>query len=165
MGASGPSVLFRQEGGKGTGWYKLRRFPPSCSHPSDEKEFSFPRNISAGSLGSLLGHHHSANHVAEGCHEPTVTDPLIGGHAGEHETRVDIEKEVRLGWGREPGGPFPRSLWGTLALGVRRLWDGRDPSSLCTWMGQGRSNSGPAAERVGDCVRACRSGGGDLQRD
>ncbi|ETE57224.1 hypothetical protein L345_17063, partial [Ophiophagus hannah] len=46
------------------------------SHPCDEKEFTFPRNISAGSLGSLLGHHHSANHVEEGP-EPTVTDPLI----------------------------------------------------------------------------------------
>ncbi|XP_061442270.1 anion exchange protein 2 isoform X8 [Rhineura floridana] len=70
----------------------LRALLLKHSHPSDEKEFSFPRNISAGSLGSLLGHHHSANHVGEGA-EPTVTDPLIGGHAGEHETRVDIEKE------------------------------------------------------------------------
>ncbi|XP_026548630.1 anion exchange protein 2-like, partial [Notechis scutatus] len=60
-------------------------------HPCDEKEFSFPRNISAGSLGSLLGHHHSANHVGEGP-EPTVTDPLIG-PVGEYETRVDMEKE------------------------------------------------------------------------
>uniref|UniRef100_A0A8D2JIE4 Anion exchange protein n=1 Tax=Varanus komodoensis TaxID=61221 RepID=A0A8D2JIE4_VARKO len=57
----------------------LRALLLKHSHPSDEKEFSFPRNISAGSLGSLLGHHHSANHVAEGA-EPTVTDPLIGGH-------------------------------------------------------------------------------------
>ncbi|XP_062977621.1 anion exchange protein 2 isoform X2 [Elgaria multicarinata webbii] len=70
----------------------LRALLLKHSHPSDEKDFSFPRNISAGSLGSLLGHHHSANHVGEGA-EPTVTDPLIGGHVGEHETRVDIEKE------------------------------------------------------------------------
>uniref|UniRef100_A0A8D2JG64 Anion exchange protein n=1 Tax=Varanus komodoensis TaxID=61221 RepID=A0A8D2JG64_VARKO len=73
----------------------LRALLLKHSHPSDEKEFSFPRNISAGSLGSLLGHHHSANHVAEGA-EPTVTDPLIGGHVGEHETKVDIEKEEAL---------------------------------------------------------------------
>lgn len=65
----------------------------SRSHPSDEKEFSFPRNISAGSLGSLLVHHHSTNHVAEGS-EPAVTEPLIAGHAGEHDTRVDVEREV-----------------------------------------------------------------------
>ncbi|XP_058035271.1 anion exchange protein 2 isoform X1 [Ahaetulla prasina] len=70
----------------------LRALLLKHSHPSDEKEFSFPRNISAGSLGSLLGHHHSANHVGEGP-EPTVTDPLIG-PVGEHETRVDIEKET-----------------------------------------------------------------------
>uniref|UniRef100_A0A8D2JAZ2 Anion exchange protein n=1 Tax=Varanus komodoensis TaxID=61221 RepID=A0A8D2JAZ2_VARKO len=66
----------------------LRALLLKHSHPSDEKEFSFPRNISAGSLGSLLGHHHSANHVAEGA-EPTVTDPLIGGHVGEHETKKE----------------------------------------------------------------------------
>lgn len=82
----------------------LRALLLKHSHPSDEKEFSFPRNISAGSLGSLLGHHHSANHVAEGA-EPTVTDPLIGGHAGEHETRVDIEKEREV-----PSPTLPGSI-------------------------------------------------------
>uniref|UniRef100_A0ACB8FXV9 Anion exchange protein 2 n=1 Tax=Sphaerodactylus townsendi TaxID=933632 RepID=A0ACB8FXV9_9SAUR len=70
----------------------LRALLLKHSHPSDEKDFSFPRNISAASLGSLLGHHHSANHVGEGP-EPAVTDPLIGGHSGEHETRVDIDRE------------------------------------------------------------------------
>ncbi|XP_044278463.1 anion exchange protein 2 isoform X2 [Varanus komodoensis] len=81
----------------------LRALLLKHSHPSDEKEFSFPRNISAGSLGSLLGHHHSANHVAEGA-EPTVTDPLIGGHVGEHETKVDIEKEKEALPPALPGG-------------------------------------------------------------
>uniref|UniRef100_A0A670KHC5 Anion exchange protein n=1 Tax=Podarcis muralis TaxID=64176 RepID=A0A670KHC5_PODMU len=85
----------------------LRALLLKHSHPSDEKEFSFPRNISAGSLGSLLGHHHSANHVGEGA-EPTVTDPLIGGHAGEHETRVDIEKEREVASPTLPG-PITRS--------------------------------------------------------
>ncbi|XP_070800640.1 anion exchange protein 2 isoform X2 [Pituophis catenifer annectens] len=70
----------------------LRALLLKHSHPCDEKEFSFPRNISAGSLGSLLGHHHTANHVGEGP-EPTVTDPLIG-PVGEHETQVDLEKET-----------------------------------------------------------------------
>ncbi|XP_033916802.1 anion exchange protein 2 isoform X1 [Melopsittacus undulatus] len=70
----------------------LRALLLKHSHPSDEKDFSFPRNISAGSLGSLLVHHHSTNHVAEGS-EPAVTDPLIAGHAVEHDTRVDVERE------------------------------------------------------------------------
>ncbi|XP_028606136.2 anion exchange protein 2 isoform X1 [Podarcis muralis] len=85
----------------------LRALLLKHSHPSDEKEFSFPRNISAGSLGSLLGHHHSTNHVGEAA-EPTVTDPLIGGHAGEHETRVDIEKEREVASPTLPG-PITRS--------------------------------------------------------
>ncbi|NXL07575.1 B3A2 protein, partial [Mesembrinibis cayennensis] len=70
----------------------LRALLLKHSHPSDEKDF-FPRNISAGSLGSLLVHHHSTNHVAEGS-EPAVTEPLIAGHAVEHDTRVDVEREV-----------------------------------------------------------------------
>uniref|UniRef100_A0A663M3V6 Anion exchange protein n=1 Tax=Athene cunicularia TaxID=194338 RepID=A0A663M3V6_ATHCN len=68
----------------------LRALLLKHSHPSDEKDF-FPRNISAGSLGSLLVHHHSTNHVAEGG-EPAVTEPLIAGHATEHDTRVDVEE-------------------------------------------------------------------------
>ncbi|KAI1242483.1 hypothetical protein IHE44_0000008 [Lamprotornis superbus] len=72
-------------------------------HPSDEKEFSFPRNISAGSLGSLLVHHHSTNHVAEGS-EPAVTEPLIAGHAGEHDTRVDVEREREVLTPTPPAG-------------------------------------------------------------
>uniref|UniRef100_A0AAQ4R0A0 Anion exchange protein n=1 Tax=Gasterosteus aculeatus aculeatus TaxID=481459 RepID=A0AAQ4R0A0_GASAC len=78
----------------------LRALLLKHSHPSDEKEHSspFPRNISAASLGSLITHHHSANH---GHHpEPSVTDPLMGGvHAtGDTEMRVDIEKnEAQVG--------------------------------------------------------------------
>ncbi|XP_062415114.1 anion exchange protein 2b isoform X2 [Pungitius pungitius] len=72
----------------------LRALLLKHSHPSDEKEHSspFPRNISAASLGSLITHHHGANH---GNHlDPSVTDPLMGAvhAAGETETRVDIEK-------------------------------------------------------------------------
>lgn len=59
-------------------------------------------------------HHHSTNHVAEGS-EPAVTEPLIAGHAGEHETRVDVEREVgamapspACALGR---GPDPRPLF------------------------------------------------------
>uniref|UniRef100_A0A8D0GQ77 Anion exchange protein n=1 Tax=Sphenodon punctatus TaxID=8508 RepID=A0A8D0GQ77_SPHPU len=73
----------------------LRALLLKHSHPSDEKDLYFSRNISAGSLGSLLVHHHSTNHVSEGG-EPTVTEPLIGGHAGEHETRIDIEREKEI---------------------------------------------------------------------
>lgn len=75
------------------------------SHPSDEKDF-FPRNISAGSLGSLLVHHHSTNHVAEGS-EPAVTEPLIAGHGVEHDTRVDVEREVSLAPAAVPHRPQP----------------------------------------------------------
>lgn len=78
----------------------------SRSHPSDEKDFSFPRNISAGSLGSLLVHHHSTNHVAEGS-EPAVTEPLIAGHAVEHDTRVDVEREVSQAPVATPHDPQP----------------------------------------------------------
>ncbi|NWY07240.1 B3A2 protein, partial [Nothoprocta ornata] len=73
----------------------LRALLLKHSHPSDEKDFSFPRNISAGSLGSLLVHHHSTNHVGEGG-EPAVTEPLMGGHGAEHDTRVDVEREVSV---------------------------------------------------------------------
>ncbi|NXI44227.1 B3A2 protein, partial [Galbula dea] len=80
----------------------LRALLLKHSHPSDEKDF-FPRNISAGSLGSLLSHHHSANHVAEGS-EPTVTEPLIAGHAVEHDTRVDMEREREVITPTPPAG-------------------------------------------------------------
>ncbi|XP_062424590.1 anion exchange protein 2 isoform X2 [Rhea pennata] len=80
----------------------LRALLLKHSHPSDEKDF-FPRNISAGSLGSLLTHHHSTNHVAEGS-EPAVTEPLIAGHAVEHDTRVDVEREREVLTPTPPAG-------------------------------------------------------------
>ncbi|XP_030300139.1 anion exchange protein 2 isoform X1 [Calypte anna] len=70
----------------------LRALLLKHSHPSDEKDFSFPRNISAGSLGSLLAPHHGTNHVAEGS-ELAVTEPLIAGHTAELEARVEVERE------------------------------------------------------------------------
>uniref|UniRef100_A0A672IVY2 Anion exchange protein n=1 Tax=Salarias fasciatus TaxID=181472 RepID=A0A672IVY2_SALFA len=56
----------------------LRALLLKHSHPSDEKEHTshFPRNISAASLGSLISHHHNANHTHQP--EPSVTDPLMG---------------------------------------------------------------------------------------
>uniref|UniRef100_A0A8C8LLD9 Anion exchange protein n=1 Tax=Oncorhynchus tshawytscha TaxID=74940 RepID=A0A8C8LLD9_ONCTS len=57
----------------------LRALLLKHSHPSDEKEHShnpFPRNISAASLGSMLPHHHSSNHIHQP--EPSVTEPLMG---------------------------------------------------------------------------------------
>ncbi|XP_038611402.1 LOW QUALITY PROTEIN: anion exchange protein 2 [Tachyglossus aculeatus] len=65
----------------------LRALLLKHSHPSDEKDFTFPRNISAGSLGSLLGHHHGQG--AEG--DPHVTEPLIG---GPPDIRLEMEKEL-----------------------------------------------------------------------
>ncbi|KAM5255531.1 anion exchange protein 2 [Ctenodactylus gundi] len=67
----------------------LRALLLKHSHPSDEKDFSFPRNISAGSLGSLLGHHHPQGAESD----PHVTEPLIG---GVPETRLEVEKERDL---------------------------------------------------------------------
>ncbi|KAJ8397395.1 hypothetical protein AAFF_G00439440 [Aldrovandia affinis] len=74
----------------------LRALLLKHSHPSDEKEHStFPRNISAASLGSLMVHHHSTNHIAQP--EPSVTDPLMGsGVAGsETDARIDMEKNEK----------------------------------------------------------------------
>ncbi|XP_033848392.3 anion exchange protein 2b isoform X1 [Acipenser ruthenus] len=71
----------------------LRALLLKHSHPSDEKEFSFPRNISTASLGSLLPHHHSTNHITQAS-EPSVNDPLMGGGSpkAEHDTRIHIDK-------------------------------------------------------------------------
>ncbi|XP_034415655.1 anion exchange protein 2b isoform X2 [Cyclopterus lumpus] len=75
----------------------LRALLLKHSHPSDEKEHSspFPRNISAASLGSMMTHHHSANHTHQP--EPSVNDPLMGSvhTAGDSETRVDMEKNEK----------------------------------------------------------------------
>uniref|UniRef100_A0A2I2Z7D0 Anion exchange protein n=1 Tax=Gorilla gorilla gorilla TaxID=9595 RepID=A0A2I2Z7D0_GORGO len=67
----------------------LRALLLKHSHPSDEKDFSFPRNISAGSLGSLLGHHHGQGAESD----PHVTEPLMG---GVPETRLEVEREREL---------------------------------------------------------------------
>ncbi|XP_055007004.1 anion exchange protein 2b isoform X2 [Boleophthalmus pectinirostris] len=71
----------------------LRALLLKHSHPSDEKEHSspFPRNISAASLGSLIPHHHSTNHIHQT--EPSVTEPLMGtGNSAGHDTHIDMEK-------------------------------------------------------------------------
>ncbi|XP_036616085.1 anion exchange protein 2 isoform X1 [Trichosurus vulpecula] len=75
----------------------LRALLLKHSHPSDEKDFSFPRNISAGSLGSLLGHHHGQGAESD----PHVTEPLIG---GVPETRLEVEKERELPPAAPPAG-------------------------------------------------------------
>ncbi|XP_048866358.1 anion exchange protein 2a isoform X2 [Brienomyrus brachyistius] len=73
----------------------LRALLLKHSHPSDEKEHSFPRNISASSLGSLMSHYHSTNHIPPA--EPSITDPLMSGSASgsEIDTRVNIEKNEK----------------------------------------------------------------------
>ncbi|XP_014874512.1 anion exchange protein 2 isoform X1 [Poecilia latipinna] len=72
----------------------LRALLLKHSHPSDEKEHvsHFPRNISAASLGSLLPHHHAANHNHQ--LEPSVTDPLMGTVKSEvdNDARIDIDR-------------------------------------------------------------------------
>ncbi|KAM4543915.1 anion exchange protein 2b isoform 1-T1 [Fundulus diaphanus] len=72
----------------------LRALLLKHSHPSDEKEHvsHFPRNISAASLGSLLAHHHTANHNHQ--LEPSVTDPLMGAvnSTVDNDTRIDMDR-------------------------------------------------------------------------
>lgn len=75
----------------------LRALLLKHSHPCDEKEFSFPRNISAGSLGSLLGHHHTQGTESD----PHVTEPLIG---GVPETRLEVDRERELPPPAPPAG-------------------------------------------------------------
>uniref|UniRef100_G1QVT6 Anion exchange protein n=1 Tax=Nomascus leucogenys TaxID=61853 RepID=G1QVT6_NOMLE len=75
----------------------LRALLLKHSHPSDEKDFSFPRNISAGSLGSLLGHHHGQGAESD----PHVTEPLIG---GVPEARLEVERERELPPPAPPAG-------------------------------------------------------------
>lgn len=66
------------------------------SHPSDGKEHSlFKRNISATSLGSLISHYHSNNHIA--APEPPATDPLMAGLRNfESRSSVDLDKNEVL---------------------------------------------------------------------
>ncbi|XP_062377776.1 anion exchange protein 2b isoform X2 [Sardina pilchardus] len=75
----------------------LRALLLKHSHPSDEKEHasSFPRNISAASLGSLISTHHhhhgsSSNHISQS--EPSATEPLMTGAGHEGELRIDMDK-------------------------------------------------------------------------
>ncbi|XP_016358342.1 anion exchange protein 2-like [Sinocyclocheilus anshuiensis] len=73
----------------------LRALLLKHSHPSDGKEHSlFNRNISATSLGSLISHYHSSNHIAAS--EPPATDPLIGGLRNfESRSSVDFDKNEK----------------------------------------------------------------------
>ncbi|XP_034023026.1 anion exchange protein 2b [Thalassophryne amazonica] len=73
----------------------LRALLLKHSHPSDGKEHttSFPRNLSATSLGGLITHHYSTNHAH--LPERSLTDPLMGtiNSAKEADTRIDMEKD------------------------------------------------------------------------
>ncbi|KAI2648846.1 Anion exchange protein 2 [Labeo rohita] len=71
---------------------------PSLSHPSDEKEHtSFPRNISAASLGSLITHHQSSSNHLSPVPEPSVTEPLMGSTRTSQDSslHIDIEKNEK----------------------------------------------------------------------
>ncbi|XP_059834283.1 anion exchange protein 2-like isoform X2 [Hypanus sabinus] len=67
----------------------LRALLLKHSHPNKDKDFSFTRNISTGSLGSLMTHHHSQNHIAP-TSEPSVTQPLMG-ESTDAEVKVTVE--------------------------------------------------------------------------
>ncbi|XP_063062730.1 anion exchange protein 2b [Engraulis encrasicolus] len=77
----------------------LRALLLKHSHPSDEKEHaSFPRNISAASLGSLISSHHHHHHSSSSNHhisqpELTITEPLMtAGVNNDGELRISIDK-------------------------------------------------------------------------
>uniref|UniRef100_A0A673JQZ4 Anion exchange protein n=1 Tax=Sinocyclocheilus rhinocerous TaxID=307959 RepID=A0A673JQZ4_9TELE len=74
----------------------LRALLLKHSHPSDEKEHStsFPRNISAASLGSLISHHQSSSNHLSPVPEPSVTEPLMGSTRNSQDSSLhtDIEK-------------------------------------------------------------------------
>lgn len=72
----------------------LRALLLKHSHPSDEKEHSsFPRNISAASMGSLINHHQtSSNHLS--VPELSVTEPLMGS-GQDGALHIDIEKNEK----------------------------------------------------------------------
>ncbi|XP_043923523.1 anion exchange protein 2 isoform X2 [Protopterus annectens] len=68
----------------------LRALLLKHSHPCDEKEFSFPRNLSTASLGTLLPHgiiSRSSQNL-----EHCVTEPLMSGISSDQETKIDVDK-------------------------------------------------------------------------
>ncbi|XP_043082695.1 anion exchange protein 2b isoform X2 [Puntigrus tetrazona] len=77
----------------------LRALLLKHSHPSDEKEHSssFPRNISAASLGSLISHHQSSSNHLPPVPEPSVTEPLMGStrNSQDSSVHIDIEKNEK----------------------------------------------------------------------
>uniref|UniRef100_A0A673JWL5 Anion exchange protein n=1 Tax=Sinocyclocheilus rhinocerous TaxID=307959 RepID=A0A673JWL5_9TELE len=77
----------------------LRALLLKHSHPSDEKEHStsFPRNISAASLGSLISHHQSSSNHLSPVPEPSVTEPLMGSTRNSQDSSLhtDIEKNEK----------------------------------------------------------------------
>ncbi|XP_060679937.1 anion exchange protein 2-like isoform X2 [Hemiscyllium ocellatum] len=75
----------------------LRALLLKHSHPNKDKDFTFSRNISTSSLGSLMSHHHSQNHIAQSA-DPSVTQPLMDENP-DNETKVTVdsgEKECPL---------------------------------------------------------------------
>ncbi|XP_072544486.1 anion exchange protein 2b isoform X2 [Salminus brasiliensis] len=74
----------------------LRALLLKHSHPSDEKDHpSFPRNISAASLGSLMAHHHHYHHSnsTSSQAEPSVTQPLMGSATTKTDTVLHMETD------------------------------------------------------------------------
>ncbi|XP_036416549.1 anion exchange protein 2b isoform X2 [Colossoma macropomum] len=74
----------------------LRALLLKHSHPSDDKDHtSFPRNISAASLGSLMAHHHHHHHSNStgGQAEPSVTQPLMSGTPTRTDTVLHMETD------------------------------------------------------------------------
>uniref|UniRef100_A0A8C1UR09 Anion exchange protein n=1 Tax=Cyprinus carpio TaxID=7962 RepID=A0A8C1UR09_CYPCA len=77
----------------------LRALLLKHSHPSDMREHSssFPRNISAASLGSMISHHQSSSNHLSPVPEPSVTEPLMGSARNSQDSslHIDIEKNEK----------------------------------------------------------------------
>ncbi|XP_067887152.1 anion exchange protein 2-like isoform X2 [Heterodontus francisci] len=70
----------------------LRALLLKHSHPNKDKDFTFSRNISTSSLGSLMSHHHSQNHIAP-TSDPSVTQPLMEENP-DTETKVTVDSSA-----------------------------------------------------------------------
>ncbi|CAB1340640.1 unnamed protein product [Coregonus sp. 'balchen'] len=75
----------------------LRALLLKHSHPSDEKEHShnpFPRNISAASLGNLLPHQHSSNHIHHPEPSQMESTPNIGIHRSKSKHELKLLEKI-----------------------------------------------------------------------
>uniref|UniRef100_A0AAY4DWQ7 Anion exchange protein n=1 Tax=Denticeps clupeoides TaxID=299321 RepID=A0AAY4DWQ7_9TELE len=73
----------------------LRALLLKHSHPSDEKDHSsFPRNISAASLGSLIHHHSSTNHISTCLPRQKDSISALGMHKSKSKHELKLLEKI-----------------------------------------------------------------------